>query len=256
MILLLGGTSDSVLLAQKLYEAKKPVLLSTATEYGERIARERYQGEIVNGKMDGEKLKYFCQKRQIYCIVDATHPYARLVSENAIVVSQALNLSYYRYERPASEALLALGEKTEGIVFFDSYEAAGKWVNEKEGNILITTGSKDIEKLIRPIEDLKRIFLRLLPVSEQLIKMENLGFLPKQLMAMQGPFSVAMNKAMIETIQAKYLITKESGAPGKTDEKIEAARSCGVCVLVIRRPNIIYPNVFESMETVLEQLEN
>ncbi|MBC7959133.1 MAG: precorrin-6A reductase [Vallitaleaceae bacterium] len=254
MMLVLGGTSDGVLIAQKLYEAKKAIVLSTATEYGERIAGLGYEGEIVHGKMDVEALSAFCVERKIERIVDATHPFAKIVSETAIQVCKALNLHYDRYERPESEILMTEAS-TGDILFFDSYEAAGKFVNTREGNILVTTGSKEIEKLTEVIENKARIFVRFLPVSEQLLKMEALGFLPNQMMLLQGPFSVEMNKAMLEKIQAKFLITKESGASGKTDEKIEAARSCGVKSIVIRRPYVAYPNVFKSIEALLEELK-
>lgn len=256
MILLLGGTSEGTSIAQKLYEAQKPIVLSTATEYGERIARQGYQGDIIHGKLDLAALKAFCQLREIKRIVDATHPYAKIVSENAILVSRELNISYYRYERPESEVHKAAEEKVEDIIFCDSYSVAGQWVNVHEGNILVTTGSKEIEKLTEVIENKERIFVRLLPVSEQLLKMEALGFLPNQMMALQGPFSVEMNVAMLNKIKAKFLITKESGAAGKTDEKIEAAIRCGVQVIVIRRPIMAYPNIFESIEQLIEQIRD
>ncbi len=254
MMLVLGGTSDSVILAQKLYEAKKAIVLSTATAYGERIAALNYKGDIVHGKMDEEALTHFCQARQIECIVDATHPFAQLVSETAIQVCSQLNLAYYRYERPESDLLLE-DTSTEDLLFCDSYEAAGRFVNAREGNILVTTGSKEIEKLTQVIEDKSRIFVRFLPVSEQLLKMEALGFMPSQMILMQGPFSVELNQGMLEKVGAKFLITKESGASGKTDEKIEAARRCGVQVLVIQRPKVAYPNVYKSIEGLFEQLK-
>ena len=53
---------------------------------------------------------------------------------------------------------------------------------------------------------------------------------------MQGPFSVELNYALLRTVQAGWLVTKEAGKRGGFAEKIEAARQCGVSVVVIRRP--------------------
>ena len=53
---------------------------------------------------------------------------------------------------------------------------------------------------------------------------------------MQGPFSVELNYALLRTVQAGWLVTKEAGKRGGFAEKMEAARQCGVSVVVIRRP--------------------
>lgn len=254
MILLLGGTSDSVVLAKKIQTCFKNVILSTATHYGEKIASSEFSGEIMHGKMDLSALTTFCEEKKIRCIVDATHPFAKIVSENSIEVSRNLGIMYLRYERPECESLLGNDVRSERIRRFDSYEEVGNYLNQHQGNALVTTGSKDIEKLTCVINDLSRLYVRLLPVSEQLIKMETLGFLPKQLILMQGPFSVAMNTAMLEDVHADFLITKESGQAGKTDEKIESALACGVEVLLINRPKVEYPVVYTAIEEIIAHL--
>ena len=53
---------------------------------------------------------------------------------------------------------------------------------------------------------------------------------------MQGPFSEAMNAAMLRTIGAQYLVTKDGGAPGGFEEKEAAAKSAGARLVVIGRP--------------------
>ena len=45
-----------------------------------------------------------------------------------------------------------------------------------------------------------------------------------------------MNKAMIADVDAKYVVTKETGKAGGFPEKLEAAKENGACLVVIRRP--------------------
>ena len=53
---------------------------------------------------------------------------------------------------------------------------------------------------------------------------------------MQGPFSLALNKALITQFQIRYLVTKDGGAAGGFAEKAHAAEQCGVQLIVLRRP--------------------
>ena len=53
---------------------------------------------------------------------------------------------------------------------------------------------------------------------------------------MQGPFTQALNEAMLRALDIRYLVTKDTGAAGGFGEKLRAARACGVTPLVIRRP--------------------
>ena len=45
-----------------------------------------------------------------------------------------------------------------------------------------------------------------------------------------------MNEAMLEQYRISYLVTKEAGRNGGFEEKMQAAKRCGVNAIVIRRP--------------------
>ena len=64
-----------------------------------------------------------------------------------------------------------------------------------------------------------------------------LGFEGKNLIAMQGPFSEEMNRAMLRQYDCRYLVTKDSGKAGGFPEKIQAAISCGAVPVIIGRPS-------------------
>lgn len=255
MILILGGTEDSIEIAQKLYVLTNEIILSTATEYGMKVARQAFNGTVIYGPMDYNELRTFCKDKDIDLIIDATHPYAEIVSQNAIEVSKELKLTYKRYERPVSNQL-DHNRSDESIILCEDYKEAGKLINAGSGNALITTGSRQIEKLIGEINDIKRIYARILPKSEHLAKLETLGLMPEQIIAMKGPFSQEMNKLMLLNTKARYLVTKESGTVGMTDEKIMAAKALAVKVIIIKRPKIDYPNVYSKVDEIIDSLQN
>ena len=65
---------------------------------------------------------------------------------------------------------------------------------------------------------------------------------------MQGPFSLALNLALMRQFDIRYLVTKDGGTAGGFGEKAEAARQAGATLVVIRRP----ADSGEDYETILE----
>ena len=99
MILVLGGTSDSLEICDRInrYEDLS-YTLSVTTSYGEDLAR-RHAKNVITGKLTKEDMVRFIEKNNINKIIDATHPYAIEVSKNAIQCAKELNIDYLRYER-------------------------------------------------------------------------------------------------------------------------------------------------------------
>ena len=56
-------------------------------------------------------------------------------------------------------------------------------------------------------------------------KCEQLGFTGKNLLCMQGPFSVEMNYAIMKSYDISYMVTKDSGNIGGFLQKYNAAKN-------------------------------
>ena len=85
-------------------------------------------------------------------------------------------------------------------------------------------------------------------------KCEDVGVLPKNIIAMQGPFSKNMNKAMIEQYDIKYLVTKQAGDTGGEREKIEAADEMGIDVVFLTRPKVEYPSCYSDIYKLFKRV--
>lgn len=228
-ILLFGGTSEGRRLAEWLEASGVPADVCVATEYGERLLPESRFIHVLRGRMDEEQMAACMREGDYREVVDATHPYAAIVSQNVKKACEQTGLPYLRLLRAESGM-------DEDVISVSSVEEAAEYLRKTEGNVLLTTGSKELKKY-SVVEDYQnRLFARVLPSVESIEACSRLGLTGSHCIAMQGPFSREMNTAMLRSIQAAYLVTKESGKPGGFAEKLQAAREAGAKVICVCRP--------------------
>ena len=122
--------------------------------------------------------------------------------------------------------------------------------DSKEGNILLTTGSKELGIFASKL-DKKRLFVRVIPTESSIEKCRSEGIEESHIIALKGPFSEETNIEHIRKYNIKYLVTKESGAGSGFLEKMSAAEKEGVEVFIIRRPG----DTGMSMEEVILSLK-
>ena len=133
-------------------------------------------------------------------------------------------------------------------------EEAVEILNERAGNILLTTGSKDLAAYMSGVAGAReRIYARILPAAESLLMAHELDVPLAHIVAMQGPFSADLNCALIREYDIRILVTKASGARGGFWEKVKAARECGIELLVIERPRAEEGLGFEQVRSLLVQ---
>ena len=181
-------------------------------------------------------------------IVDASHPYAKNISANAIAAAQAAKIFYVRYER--AEIIFDY----EKIFRVESYEAAALKASQLGKNIYLTTGSRNLKIFVDLLKDCN-LTARVLPTADVLSQCEALGLLPKQIVAMQGPFSTELNAELFKHAKAEVVVTKNSGQIGGADTKLEAAKILNLPVVMIDRPKIFYPQLAKNFDDVLKFLE-
>lgn len=273
-IWIFGGTTEGRLLAEYCSREKIEAWVSVASEYGEELLQEELMEsgnagnpdlnhntclakknlktvqassviKVLRGRMDCYQMEEFIRNQGIHLVIDATHPHARLVSEE---IQEACRRTGVRLER----CLRAEGEqnKARDWVEVDSIQEAVSFLSSVSGVIFATTGSKELEALCQIPDYQKRVYARVLPTSNVLKKCEKLGITGSHLIAMQGPFSTEMNTLFLRQTKAEWLLTKDSGRAGGFQEKVEAARENGTRVVVIRRPEEDGISLEEAMEVL------
>ena len=158
-------------------------------------------------------------------VMDATHPYAALVTENIRQVCGDNHIPLLRVLRAETPQDEKNGEEAESTVTVETVKEAVDFLAGREGNILVTTGSKELGAFTALEDYRERVYARVLPTSSVLAACEEKGFPGSHIFALQGPFSAEMNVAMLRMASASWLVTKEAGKAGGFEEKLEAAKA-------------------------------
>ena len=259
-IWIIGGTKDSRNILDEILKMKdKKIIISTATEYGGKLLEDVAKNEnveVISERLNVLQIEDMILEKNIDLIVDASHPYAQNISRTVISMVSYLNeranqekkVKYIRFERK----MVDYGN--ENVFKFQNLQEVIKYLQQFENkNVLSTLGSNTLAE-INEISDKNNLFVRILPTTSSIKSAEELGYLPKNIIAMQGPFSKNMNIAMLQDLKIDYLITKESGETGGELQKVEACQECGVTILAIKRPVLDYGTVFNTIEELIEYL--
>ena len=230
-IVIFGGTSEGRLLAKYCDENFIPAIVCVATEYGTEFLEEYKNISVSEGRKDEEAMKKLFLDNNVEKVYDATHPYAKIVSENIIKVCNELKLEYVRILRD-SKVLDKTLEKY--YKEFENIEEVVEYLKDKNEKVLIATGSKELYKY-KDLE-VKNLYPRVLANMIGIKACEDIGIPSSNIIAMQGPFDIDTNVALLKKYACKYLITKESGDIGGFSEKIEACKKVDAKALVIKRP--------------------
>lgn len=261
-IILYGGTSEGRILAGRLAGQGHEITVSVATDVGaEELLREGNKMQILVGRMDTVEMEAVIEKYDI-CI-DATHPYAVEATANIKAACEKTGIGYIRLLRDAER--FGVPEDPEADSHnknaesnrLDAYirEAADareacRMLQKTQGNILLTTGSKEIGAFSEVPRE--RLYVRVLPTLPSIDACVKAGIPSRNIIAMFGPFTQKMNEAVMQQYNISHLVTKETGKRGGFPEKIDAALACGVQTIVIRRPE---ENGF-GIEEVLRMLHD
>lgn len=218
-ILILGGTAEARQLAGRLVNLGHQVTTSLAGRTSDPILPA---GELRMGKFGGiPGLAAYLRAAGIERLVDATHPYAGLISVNAVAAAQATGVPLVRYMRPAWEQPIGANWTT----VESANEAAAALPSNAD--VLLTTGHAGLERFMQ--RDDCQFVVRLIEPPE----FELPAF--AKLLLKRPPYTLAGEIDLMRREEIDHLVTKNSGGE-QTAAKLEAARQLGVKVIMIARP--------------------
>lgn len=250
-VVIFGGTSEGRMLSECLCRNKIAHTLCVATDYGEEVLEPSEYAHVLQGRLDTQQMEDLIRREQCFVVVDATHPYAVEVSKNIRKACERTKMKYLRFLRDKESVIDVRSD-----VLVSSATEAAAYLDGQEGAIFLTTGSKELPAFTAGVHKTERLFVRVLPSAAVVASCRKLGLEGKQICAMQGPFSEEMNRALLQQTKAAWLVTKDTGITGGFPEKVRAARSLGVRLVIIRRPEesgFDYESVLQVLEAVLEQ---
>jgi precorrin-6A/cobalt-precorrin-6A reductase len=248
MILLLSGTSEGRLLSGRLRAEGVPFVASVTTpEACQLFAMLDPAPEVLVTRFSGDSLATFLRQRAVCAILDATHPFAQRISEKAIQAAAQEHIPYVRYERPSR----GLSGEADEILVVPTIEAAASECLEHGTRIFLTTGTKTLQ-MFREVMARKFVMARILPTVASLSQALEAGLLPAQILALRGPFSQALERVLLQEYRIDLLVTKDSGAAGGLDTKLQAAAALHIPAVVVNRPPLPYPNLCSDLEQAVQ----
>lgn len=228
-VLVFAGTTEGRELAELLADSNIKCSVCVATDYALELMNDK-RLDVNCGRLTEEEMEVLMRNGKFDVVVDATHPYAQIVSQNVRQAADKESISLIRLRRSTESA-------EEGFVSFKTHEECSAWLSLQTGNILLTTGSKDLGSYAKNETIKNHLFVRVLPGEESIRLCTANGITGRQIIAMQGPFSAQMNECILREYSIDWMVTKISGHAGGFEEKVEAAKKAGVGVCAILPPS-------------------
>ena len=224
-----AGTTEGREIVDFLSKQPVSVTACVTTEYGGSLLEATENLCVSVKRLTEEQMAEMFTAEHFDLVIDATHPYAQIATENIAAAAAETGTEYLRLQRDGSQV-------SDEAVFVPDIAGAVEYLNGTDGNILLTTGSKELAKYTGIRDFAKRVFARVLPLPSSLEACSTAGVSPGHIIAMQGPFTEELNIAMLRFASAEYLVTKDSGDVGGFGEKASAAAKAGAHLVVIGRP--------------------
>jgi precorrin-6A/cobalt-precorrin-6A reductase len=241
-ILILGGTAQARQLAERLAErADLAVTLSLA---GRTAAPAPQPVPIRVGGFGGaEGLADHLAAQHIDILVDATHPYAAMISANAARAAERANVPLLALRRPAwvpvaGDRWIEVGDTTGAV---QALGAAPR-------RVFLALGRKEIEPFAAAPQH--RYLVRSVDPVAVPLNVPHAAYLTGR-----GPFEEAAERALIAQHRIDIIVAKNSGGTA-TYGKIAAARALGLAVIMLRRPALPQVPAVETVEDAVAWLDH
>lgn len=237
-LVIFSGTTEGREFSRAAAALGAAVTVCVATDLGAEEQGSAPGVTVHAGRLDADEMEALLRNAAL--CVDATHPYATEATHNIRAAAGMAGVEYHRLLRRASEL-------PAGSVVLPGAGEAAAYLADKAGRILLTTGAKELPAFAAL--DPARLYPRVLPTLAGITACEAAGVPHRNIIAMQGPFTLGLNVALMRQFEIDYLVTKDGGAQGGFAEKAEAAAQCGAQLIVLRRPD----EQGETAETILQR---
>jgi precorrin-6A/cobalt-precorrin-6A reductase len=222
-LLLLGGTREALALARATAERRE---LHVITSLAGRTRRPAdIPGEVRHGGFGGAAgLARYLEDQGIDLVVDATHPFAAAMAENASWACRTTGVPRLKLLRPAW-----LPVPGDSWIEVADAAAAAAILPGLGRRMFLTTGRRDLAAFA-DLDDLW-FLVRLIEPPEVILPLAR-----HELVLARGPFVELVEIELMRAHRIEAMIAKNSGGDW-TYAKIAAARRLTLPVVMIRRPD-------------------
>ncbi|CPU83581.1 precorrin-6A reductase [Mycobacteroides abscessus] len=228
-VLILGGSAEARELAERLAPR-----FDVTTSLAGRVNNPAVPaGALRIGGFGGEVgLRKWLLDNAIDAVVDATHPFAATITENAAAACARLGIPHLIVRRPPWPA-------GDAIVVSSAAEAKDAVVAQGLSRVFLTSGRSSVGAFL--FSDAWFLIRVVEPMSADELPERH------HLLLSRGPYTVAEETELMRQYEIEVLVTKNSGGT-MTSAKLEAAAALGIPVVMIDRPAL--PENVSTVSTV------
>ncbi len=221
-VLILGGTGDASKLAAKLAVFPSVEVISSLA--GRTSQPLDLIGTVRSGGFGGVSgLVAYLRAQRIDALIDATHPFAKQISWNAVEAAQATGVHYLQLARPVWQK-----QPRDCWVEVETIEAAVSAISAEARRVFLTIGRQQLA----PFALLEHVWFLMRSIDPP----DPMLTIPKgEVLLARGPFSLGQERSLLQTYQIDVLVSKNSGGDA-TYAKIAAARTLQIPVVMVQRP--------------------
>lgn len=244
---LIGGTTESVMLAQAIASLSLPCTVTVTTAAAKALYPETPLLHVQVGCFDTQQLEQFLQTQTIAAVLDASHPFAVEISLHAIQATAHRQLPYLRFERPIVDSQ----DDNAQVISLDNFATLLSSDYLYQQRVLLTIGYKALP-LFQSWQNQSTLFARILPSVTSLEAALAAGFSSDRIIALRPPVSAGLEKALWQQWNISLVVTKASGSAGGEDVKRTLAAELGIPLITITRPIVDYPQQTSEVSVALE----
>lgn len=246
-IFIVGGTKESIDIIEFLKERypEISIVTSTTTEYGGNIAKNAGSDKVITRPLPKEDLIQVINGEKVDLLVDASHPFAEHITNTLCSIVDEMKIPFIRFEREPMYIEDMENINLSNVFHVDSFEDGGLLIknNFTKGNILHLGGINTASDVLKYVSK-DRFYIRVLKVKSSMDKCKELGIIEDHIFPMTASknkdkkIHINENLELFKKVDAKIILTKESGDTGGFKEKIIAANRLGIKMIIIDRPHI------------------
>jgi precorrin-6A/cobalt-precorrin-6A reductase len=241
-VLILGGTIEARQLAGHL--AARPELTVTLSLAGRTAAPMRQPVPVRVGGFGGaDGLAAHLREQRIDLLIDATHPYAAVISRNAALAAAATGTNLFALTRPPW--LPVAGDRWHEVA--DTVEAV-RVLGETPRRVFLALGRNELAPFATA--PMHYYLVRSVDPVDPPLAVPHADYVLGR-----GPFDEAADHALLATRRIDVVVAKNSGG-GATYGKIAAARALGIEVIMLRRPALPDVRRVETVEAALGAIDH
>ncbi|GLV26680.1 cobalt-precorrin-6A reductase [Sphingobium sp. Cam5-1] len=240
-ILILGGTTEASALAKALAERGERAMLSYAGRTGN--PRAQPVPVRVGGFGGAAGLAAFLKEGEFTHLIDATHPFAAMISANAAAAAREAGVAHLILTRPEWQA----GEGDRWTHVPDITGAVGA-LDGTPRRVMLALGRMHVEAFAAQPQH--HYLLRFVDAPEAPPALPN-----HHLLVDRGPFTLDGDLALMRAHAIDLIVAKNAGGEGAR-AKIDAARTLGLPVLMIDRPALPQAQAVHDISDVLAWIDH